>query len=340
MPNRQLQMYFFSLLFLAVALLGFFIFLPYFNIIAVIASLAVVLNPLNKKLAGLLKPYEGLAALLTILATLLIVFLPLVYLGTLAFQEAKNLYLQINSNGAGGFGQLLKSLEEQFNNFYPQFSFNLNENLRNLLSLITGNIGGVFAGVVETIATLFLSLIAFYYFLKDGKKFIQNLIAISPLPNAYDEEIFNKLGTAVNSIVKGTLVIVLLQGILTSVGFIIFGVPNPALWGIIAAMAALIPGIGTSLVNGPGVIYLLLTPNVPAAIGLLIWATVAVGTVDNIVRPKIVERDIHIHPFLVLISVLGGLKFFGIMGFLLGPIVLSLLFALGEVYSELVKNSG
>ena len=339
MPDHRLQLYFFLSLFVAVALLGFFIFLPYLSIIAVVASLAVVLNPLNKKLARMLKNYDGLAALLTILATLFIIFLPLVYLGTLAFQEAKSLYIQISNNGNESPGQLFKLLEEQVSAYYPQFSFDFSENLKNLLSLITQNISGVFTGVVETIATLFLSLIAFYYFLKDGKKFIQNLIEISPLPNAYDQEIFNKLGSAVNSIVKGTVAIVLLQGILTSIGFITFGVPNPALWGIVAAIAALIPGIGTSLVNGPGVAYLLLTGNMPAAIGLLIWAVIAVGTVDNIIRPKIVERDTHIHPFLILISVLGGLKFFGIMGFLLGPIVLSLLFALGEVYSELIKNN-
>ena len=339
MPNHRLQLYFFLSLFVAVALLGFFIFLPYLSIIAVVASLAVVLNPLNKKLARMLKNYDGLAALLTILATLFIIFLPLVYLGTLAFQEAKSLYIQISNNGNERSGQLFKLLEEQVSAYYPQFSFDFSENLKNLLSLITQNISGVFTGVVETIATLFLSLIAFYYFLKDGKKFIQNLIEISPLPNAYDQEIFNKLGSAVNSIVKGTVAIVLLQGILTSIGFITFGVPTPALWGIVAAIAALIPGIGTSLVNGPGVAYLLLTGNMPAAIGLLIWAVIAVGTVDNIIRPKIVERDTHIHPFLILISVLGGLKFFGIMGFLLGPIVLSLLFALGEVYSELIKNN-
>ena len=339
MYNHQLQIYFFLFLFLAVALLGFFIFLPYLSIIAVVASLAVVFNPVHKKLAAWLKPYEGLAALLTILAALFIIFLPLSSFGYLAFQEAKGLYLQINDGGDGGPGELLKWLEQRLAILYPQFSFNLNQQLRELLSFMIQNIGGVFAGIAETIAGLFLGLIAFYYFLKDGEKFIQNLIAVSPLPNAYDEEIFKKLGAAVNSVVKGSIVIALLQGILTSIGFLIFGVPNPALWGSLAAITALLPGLGTALINGPAIAFLFLTSQIPAGIGLLAWAMVIVGTTDNILRPKIVEQGIHIHPFLILISVLGGLKFFGIVGFLLGPIVLSLLFALGEVYSGLIKNN-
>src|SRR3989344_1118154 len=136
MPDHRLQLYFFLSLFVAVALLGFFIFLPYLSIIAVVASLAVVLNPLNKKLARMLKNYDGLAALLTILATLFIIFLPLVYLGTLAFQEAKSLYIQISNNGNESPGQLFKLLEEQVSAYYPQFSFDFSENLKNLLSLI------------------------------------------------------------------------------------------------------------------------------------------------------------------------------------------------------------
>ena len=201
------------------------------------------------------------------------------------------------------------------------------------------NMGGVFAGISETIAGLFLGLIAFYFFLKDGEKFVKNLIFLSPLPDAYDEEIFKKMEAAVNSIIKGSIVIALLQGVLTSIGFVIFGVPNPALWGSIAAVAALVPPLGVALINGPAIAFLFLTSQIPAGIGLLIWAVMIVGLVDNILKPKIVERGIHIHPFLILISVLGGLEFFGIAGLLLGPVVLSLLFALGEVYSGMIKNA-
>jgi predicted PurR-regulated permease PerM len=113
---------------------------------------------------------------------------------------------------------------------------------------------------------------------------------------------------------------------------LIFDIPAPAVWGAVAAIAAFIPGIGTSLVIVPGIIYLLLTGNTAYAIGLAIWGAVAVGLIDNVLGPHLVNKGVHIHPFLILVSVLGGLSTFGPIGFILGPLVLALLFALLEVY--------
>jgi len=158
------------------------------------------------------------------------------------------------------------------------------------------------------------------------------------LQDIHDETIFNKIAIAINSVVRGNLTIAVIQGILTAVGFTIFGVPNPFLWGSVAAISALVPSIGTALVLLPAILFLYFSGETFSALGLFLWGMMAVGLIDNFLGPKLVERGMRLHPFLILLSIFGGISFFGPLGFLLGPLVLSLLFALLEIYSAISKE--
>ena len=171
-----------------------------------------------------------------------------------------------------------------------------------------------------------------YYLLKDGQKLKRAAIEYSPLANIDDEMILKKLELAIGSVIKGNFTIAFIQGILAFIGFTIFGVPNAILWGAAAAVAALIPSVGTALVLLPAVALLFLSGQLFPAVGLLLWGMLAVGLIDNFLGPKLIGRGMKLHPLLVLFSVLGGLVFFGPVGFLLGPIILSLLFALLHIY--------
>ena len=117
------------------------------------------------------------------------------------------------------------------------------------------------------------------------------------------------------------------------VGFWIFGVPNAILWGSFAAIAALIPGIGTALVLTPAILFLFARGEIFSAIGLLAWGVGVVGLIDNFLGPRLMGRGIELHPLIILLSVLGGIGFFGPIGFLLGPLIVSLFFALLDIYS-------
>ena len=185
---------------------------------------------------------------------------------------------------------------------------------------------------------IFIFLIALYYLFKDGHKLKTAVVALSPLQDIHDETIFDKLVLAINSVIKGSLAVAFIQGILTAVGLAIFGVPNAVLWSSVAAITALIPGIGTALVLLPAILYLYFSGQTLFAVGLLLWGMTAVGLVDNFLGPKLVERGMRLHPFLILLSILGGISFFGPLGFLLGPLVLSLLFALLEIYFAIRKE--
>ncbi len=161
---------------------------------------------------------------------------------------------------------------------------------------------------------------------------------ISPLAEADDETIFKKLALAVSAVVRGSLIVAFIQGILATVGFMIFGLPNPVLFGTIAAIAALVPGVGTALVLVPAIGYLFLSGNTFGAAGLFIWGTVVVGLVDNFLGPQLIGNKMKLHPLAVFLAVLGGIVFFGPIGIIVGPLVISLFSALLDVYLYCTRN--
>ena len=137
---------------------------------------------------------------------------------------------------------------------------------------------------------------------------------------------------AINGVIKGYLLVAVIQGSLMGIGLAIFGVPSPALWGVIAAIGALTPTLGTSIVSIPAVIFLFVSGHTGEAIGLTVWSLALVGMIDNFLNPYIVGNKIKIPPFLILFSVLGGLSLLGPVGILIGPLAVSLLYTLISIY--------
>lgn len=336
MHRTYIQTAFFFTLLVGVLTLAFFIFLPYLTTLSVAATFAVVTHPLHKRITRFLRNREGIAALLTVFITVLIVLAPLSFIGTQVVWESQHLYQRIVENQESLTDSFTGFIEGTIERFAPQFSFDLSRYAGQGLSWIIRKIGPLFAGTAQTFLHLFLGIIAYYYFLKDGRKFLATLVALSPLPDGEDTKILGRLEMAINSIIRGTLTIALIQGVLTGIGLTIFGIPSPTLWGSIAAVGALIPGVGTAIVLTPAILFLFLTGKTFAAIGLLVWGIVAVGLIDNFLGPVLVGRGVRIHPFFVLFAVIGGIGFFGPVGFLLGPLVLSLLYALLDIYRLLM----
>jgi predicted PurR-regulated permease PerM len=211
--------------------------------------------------------------------------------------------------------------------------------LRQGLAWIIGNMSAFFGGVAKILFNLFLMLLALFYFFRDGKKFVSSLVDLSPLKDSFDRHIIKKISLAVTSVIKGHMVIGLVQGMVTGIGFALFGIPSPILWGTIAGIASLAPTVGTSIVLIPGVLFLALSGSTLPAIGLLAWGIFAVGLIDNILGPFLIQRGVHIHSFLIMLSVLGGLALIGPVGFIAGPVALALLFALLDIYPSFVKNT-
>lgn len=336
MNKEKLQTAFFLSLLFGITALVAFVFLPYASVIIVSATLAIVLRPLHRRILAIMPSHESISALITVIAALLIIFIPLFLFGAAVVKQAGNLYFDIASgaHSTDFIAQIIVNAQEKISRYAPAMTLDADQALKQLLAWILGKIGVIFSEVTNFILGFVLSMLAMYYLLKDGKNLETTLIGLSPLKDSDDREIFLKLKQAVHSVIWGTLVVALVQGILVSTGFYLFGVPNGALWGSVAAIAALIPFVGTTLVILPGVAYLFFTGDTLPAMGLLIWGASAVGLIDNLLSPKLIQRGTKIHPILILFSVLGGLSFFGPAGFLIGPLLLSLFFALLSIYQK------
>ncbi len=326
---EKTQAYFFFGLLAVVAIIVFFIALPYLPALIFAIALAVIFQPLYARLQKISLGQRRLAAWLTLLIVAVVVLLPLSLIGFQIVKEAGSAYGQL-SGGSGGLQGTLDRLA-------PHLGASYQAGLQKVLNWMVDSVGTLFSNTLSVLLNVFICFIALYYFLVDGPKIYAWLLNLSPLPENYDNMIVDRMSRTMNSVIRGTLVVCLLQGILVGLGFAIFGLSNPALWGSATAVAALIPGIGAALVIVPAGIYLLITTSATAGIGFLVAELLAMFFVANILGPNLMRRGAKIHPLLIFIAVIGGLSVFGPLGFLIGPLALSLLLSLLEIYSIIRK---
>lgn len=338
MTQTRTQLVTYTIAFIIVFVLVFLIFQPFLTVLAIAAMMAVVVEPLYRRIYKKIGERENIAALLTLLFVLVVILLPISLIGSKIVIEAQDMYVNIITNPDVSVDHISAFIQETGQKIYPGFTFNIQEYVAFVTSWIVDRLGGIFSGTIDFILKLVLGFVALFYFLRDGNVFKKQIVSFSPLSDDDDRNIILSLRTAIKSVVFGSFIIAMIQGTLAGIGFAIFGIPNPTLWGTTAAIAALIPGVGTALVWVPSVIYLFFAKGGIAWVGLLAWSMLLVGLIDNFLGPKIIERGVNIHPLLILFSILGGISFFGPEGFLLGPLVLSLLFALVRVYQQGTKS--
>lgn len=341
MPYSSQASHFLLFALLASILVVYFIIQPFLAPIVLAAVCAFIFQPIYRKFLRLFSGHAGLSAFTSALVAIVLVILPLGILGTLIFREATTLFQTLASGGQSGLlGTIETSVGQLLSAFSMPVSFSLDIGgyIRQGLEVLIHNFGSIFSSFAKILLTTFVFLVTFYFFLKDGLKLKDYFVALSPLPDSDDELIASRLSSSISAVIKGSLTVGLIQGLLTGIGFAIFGVPNPTLWGSVAAITALIPGIGTALVLVPGILFLFFTGNTFGTIGLLIWGVVAVGLVDNVLGPELVGKGMKLHPLAVFLSVLGGLVFFGPIGFLLGPLAMSVCLALIDIYFSLKKQ--
>lgn len=329
---KRIQTISFLVLLFAVFILVLLIFRPFVNIIALGLILAILFRPLYLRFLPKVK-YPSIASGLTVLVILLIILLPIWFFGQVIIDELISLYEQYRS---GGFvidkGQIISSLPDQLQTVVQNISSDINS----FIGRITSQAFESFSSMVSNVASFFISAFMLffivYYLLKDGTSIKLALMDISPIASAQEHKLFNKIVAAVNGVVKGSFLVALAQAVVATIGFFIFGVPEPLLWGSFTLVAALVPTVGTSLSLIPAIIYLAVTGQTPQAIGMTIWAVAAVGLIDNFLGPKLVSGAVKLHPVLVLLAVFGGLQFFGVLGFLIGPILMAIFVALVDMY--------
>jgi predicted PurR-regulated permease PerM len=336
LTHERLQFIILSLIFALLGLAVTLIWWPFLKLLVISGILAILFWPFYERMEKRVNN-PIMSATATILILLIILIVPLIVLGQMLYGELIGLYADLKDIHISQ-AQVLAKFPQQFQPWAVEF-------LTDLGSKAGEFAGGVFTGLSQAVSSaagfffsVFLMFFSLYYFLRDGDKIQLFANKILPLSENKENFLVKKLSLAISGVVKGSFLVALIQGSVATIGFYIFQVPNPLLWGSFTVLAALVPNVGTSLSLIPAVLYLFMIDRTGAGIGMAIWGALAVGLIDNVVSPKLIGAQAKLHPVLVLFSVLGGLQLFGFLGFLIGPIIMSMFVVLIEVYSLDLKK--
>ncbi|MCK9375437.1 MAG: AI-2E family transporter [Syntrophobacterales bacterium] len=346
-PTRFARL-FFGVITLLVLYFSYLIIKPYLLDIFMALVLFFTAKPLYRGLTGLLRGWKVLASALTCLILLLIILIPLFSLMSIIATQALDFSSQVTRDMQNG--QLWHWIAAKIDDFkaylvhlnlpLPPGEINLAQIVQTAVTRASAFIYTNAIGLIKGFTVFFFDLllvlfITFFMFLQ-GDDFIEALKQLSPLEAAHNEEILRETETTIKATLWGTVIVAFVQGALGGVGFLIFGLPQPAFWGTVMIPAAVIPVVGSTIIWGPGAVYLLWTGHIASGIGLIIWGGVVVSVIDNVLKPILVRGSGETPSIFILFSILGGLTYFGMIGFILGPLILSFLLSLLRIYQKTI----
>jgi len=205
-------------------------------------------------------------------------------------------------------------------------------------SFLINAAGAATQGTVTVVLQLFVMLYALYFFLLDGPRILARALYYIPLSSEEENKLVGRFVSVARATMKGSILVGLLQGVLAGAAFFVLGLPAPAFWTTVMGVLSVIPVLGSGLVWGPAAVILVATGRVAAGVGLAIWGMLVVSTIDNFLRPRLVGRDTQMHDLLVLLSTFAGLAMFGLVGFIIGPIVAALFLTAWDLYGVAFKE--
>lgn len=327
---------------ITLAILGFLLYqilLPFFGPLAWALFIAFLLHPLHIRLVRSFHGRASLSAALLTVATIAILIGPLTALGAAFATQVADLLQyaqQLAADRRSDFsdvatipvlGQALTWLQESFGITFAQMRGWAVEAARNALQFLASISGTIFLGAVGTVIGFILTMFLLFFMIRDGQQMLATARALIPASQTDKSRLFRHLAGVTRAMVFGTGVTALTQGALVAIAFAILGLPSPIVFGVLAALFALVPMAGTPVVWVPAVLILAAQQRWGAAAFLLIWG-IGVTTLDNFLRPYLVAGRADVNTLTVFIGVLGGVSTFGPIGVFLGPVVLALVIAL------------
>ena len=181
-------------------------------------------------------------------------------------------------------------------------------------------------------------LYTMFFFLTGGPGLLSGVLAYLPLTEADKQRMVGKFVSVTRATLKGTILIGVAQGFLGGLAFWVVGIDGAIFWGTVMTVLSIIPGVGGALVWVPAAIILMATGEVWRGIAVALFCALVVGSVDNLLRPRLVGQDTKMHELLIFFSTLGGLMFFGATGFILGPILAALFLTAWEMFGTTFRT--
>ncbi len=338
--SRQLQKGFLLLVVLGISVL-FLVMIRGFLVTVILAGVfAGMGRPVFLRLTGRLKGRRRTAASLTVLGLLLLIVLPVAAFLALVVSQAADLTETAGPwirSQSGRWPELTAWLQELplLSELVPDrdaVAARASEFVSRAGSYLIDAVRAATAGTVLVVLQLFVMLYALYFFLLDGPAILSRILYYAPLEEEDERKLIDQFISVTRATIKGSIFVGLVQGALAGSAFFALQLPGAAFWATVMAVLSVIPLLGSGIVWAPAAVILMATGRVAAGIGLAVWGVLVVSTVDNFLRPRLIGRDVKMHDLLVLLSTFGGLAMFGLVGFIVGPIIAALFLTAWGLY--------
>jgi len=348
--NQIKKDYFLLALLLVTGYWSFKIFAPFL----VVLLMAFIFWQIFRKPFDFLSKKIGnppLASFLTCALATLLFILPLLIFSGIAAKEAIDLYQRTSESpnsllltekkieswltkNAKFIGISEEEVQNRFSNI------DVGEVTKKVAGVSAQILGKVYEEVSWFIFLVFVLLFVLYYLFLEGDKFLKYLFRLSPLSQEDEDVIYENFLSMSRATLKGNLAIGIVQGFLGGVTLWLIGVGSPVFWGFVMAVFSVLPLVGPVTVWLPMAIFLIVTGDVLQALVLIFVGAFVIGSVDNLLRPKLLEKETSLHPVLVLIGTFGGIMEFGALGFVVGPILVTVFVTLLNIFEKSLLNDG
>jgi predicted PurR-regulated permease PerM len=305
------------------------------------AVIAIVFRPVERALAmrfAFNRP--NLAAALTTVLVIFVVFIPLGFVGVAVSREAVDIYKRFSagelpvSDAMDRWVPALVRLGAQVGITPATVRANVTDAATTIAQFLASGALAAGQNAIRAFGQFFLMLYVLFFFLRDGDQLLLAIARALPLGDARERALFERFTAVTRATLKGTLVVGAVQGALGAIFFALLGLEGPVFWGAMMWACSLIPVIGPTIIWLPAAIYLLATGAVAKGLLLLGLGTFVIALADNIIRPVLVGRETRMPDFLVLLSTLGGLGLFGLSGFVAGPCIAALFITVWEMFAR------
>lgn len=345
-PRNNLFRYFTILLLLFSLYLAYLIAAPFLHTIILSIVVAACCYPVYKRILNLVNGREIWASTIAMLLLVLCIAAPLTFfIASLIPQAVDSVHAVttwLQQSQSDSFltdiqrNPTLQWLHEQF----PFFEIN-EAAIKSYLATISKTVGqqlvsfgtAALGDTLNFVAKFLLMLLIVFFLLKDGSKMIAGLKYLWPMRESQEDALLHTLRSTSRSVLVGGLLVAIIQGIVGGIGLAFVGI-TPLFWGTVMSFCSLIPIAGTGIVWIPASLYLLLTSGWQPALFLVLWGAIPVAAIDSFLRPYFMRESAGVSVFFIFLSILGGLKAFGMLGILYGPLILSFVMVMLKIYGE------
>ncbi len=344
------RFYFITVLFLVI-LLGYLLFRiinPFLTSIIWAVVTTIIFFPLYSLLLRYFKR-DYISALLTVLIVIAFILGPFTYFGILLATELSELSKLLTEErlmqlkgllSHPKVSNILHYLEENFGITEEKITTEVIESITSVSKSILNNITQGITNILGFAINFILMIFTLFFFLMGGPVYLNTLLEYLPFSEYEKKRLTCLVRDIIVSTIYGGVVVALLQALIGGISFWILGVPTPVVWGSAIAIASFIPLLGAFSVWGPAALYLFLTGSVLKGFILTAIGAFGISTIDNVLKPIIIGSRTKMPTIVLFFSVLGGIKEFGLIGLIAGPLVVALFIAVIEIFRKMEQGKG